>query len=130
MSETETIQQLVLASLRQPTMFDAPEGRTFVALPNADGGYELEQITSANKADVLMPKQVTQAVKIQTVGSLITYVDRFKNADSALFADINANRVVAIVDYHQQPEANTGTVPCSVCRSRRSGRFGPAWTAS
>lgn len=59
MSEVEAVEGLVLASQAKPVQFDAPEGRTFIAVPTPEGGFKLEQITSPNKADVLMPKIVT-----------------------------------------------------------------------
>lgn len=100
MSEVEAVSGLVLASQAKPVLFDAAEGRTFIAVPTGEGGYKLEQITSANKADVLMPKVVTQHVKMQTAESMIDYVNRFKNPDTLLFADIDNNTIVSIVDYH------------------------------
>jgi Uncharacterized conserved protein (DUF2303) len=104
MSEIEAVSGLVLASQAKPVQFDAPEGRTFIALPQEDGGYRLEQITSANKADVLMPKVVTQHVKMQTAESLAAYINRFKNADSMLFGDIANDTITSIIDYHKEGE--------------------------
>lgn len=105
MSEVEGISGLVLAAQAKPVQFDAPEGRTFIALPMPGGGYKLEQVTSPNRADVLMPKVVTQHVKMQTGESLIDYINRFKNSDTLLFADIDNNTIVSIVDYHGKPAA-------------------------
>jgi len=106
MSEVEGISQLVLDAQNKPVVLEAPEGRTFVALPQGGGAYKLEQITSPNKADVLMPKVVIQAVQLQTTPSLIDYVNRFKNADTMLFADIANNTIVGIIDYHGEPKIN------------------------
>lgn len=100
MSEVDAVSGLVLASQAKPVLFEAPEGRTFIALPNGEGGFALEPITSPNKADVLMPKVVTQHVKMQTAESLVDYINRFKNPDTLLFADIDNNTIVSIVDYH------------------------------
>lgn len=47
-----------------------------------------------------MPKIVTQHVKMQTAGSLAAYINRFKNADTLLFADIASDTIVSIIDYH------------------------------
>ena len=100
MSEITDVAALALAAEQKPMMFIAHEGREFVAVPS---GYKLEQITSANKADVLMPKVVSQHVKMQSTVSLVEYVNRFKNLDTVLFADIKNDTIVAIVDYHAQP---------------------------
>lgn len=106
MSEVEAIEGLVLASQAKPVQFDAPEGRTFIALPTDEGGYKLEQITSANKADVLTPKVVTQHVKMQTAESLGDYINRFKNTDTMIFADVVSDTIMAVIDYHKMPEEN------------------------
>jgi uncharacterized protein YfdQ (DUF2303 family) len=105
MSEVEAVSGLVLASQAKPVQFDADEGRTFVALPLPGGGYKLEQITSSNKADVLMPKIVTQHVRMQTAESMSAYINRFKNTDTLLFADIASDTIVSIVDYHSAGDA-------------------------
>src|SRR5437879_731882 len=100
MSETSDIKSLVVGALHQPTTFDLPDGRKFVALPGREGAYTLEHITLANAAEVLMPKVVAQHVKMQTANSLIDYINRFKNTDTVLFADIDNDTIVSIVDYH------------------------------
>lgn len=95
----------------KPFIQDAPEGRSFIMRPkvsnlgNGQIGVEwlAEQITSANKAEVLAPKIVTQAVKLQDCDSLCAYLNRFKNDESLMFADINTNTIVGIVDYHAKP---------------------------
>lgn len=105
MSEVEAVSGLVLASQAKPVVIEAPEGRTFVAVPKGNGQFALEQITSANKADVLMPKVVSQHVKMQTAESLSAYINRFKNSDTMLFADIGSDTIVAVVDYHAVADA-------------------------
>lgn len=100
MSEVDAVSGLVLASQTKPVQFDAPEGRTFIALPQSGGGFKLEQVTSPNKADVLMPKVVSQHVQMQTAKSLADYINRFKNDDTVLFADIARDTIIAIIDYH------------------------------
>lgn len=100
MSETDSIQELVIASLRQPTIWDVKDGRKFAALPQADGGYKLEQITLENAADVLMPKVVKQNVQLQSSTSMVDYINRFKNEHTVLFADIKTDTIVAVIDYH------------------------------
>ena len=101
MSETSDIANLVNLAAHQPVAMTMSEGREFVAVPN---GYKLEQVTSPNKADVLMPKVVTQHVQMQTSDSLCSYLNRFKNLDSLVFADIDRDMIVGIIDYHEEPE--------------------------
>lgn len=108
-NHAQTISELTLAAGLAPVLIPAAEGREYVALPTGNGAYKLEQITSPNKAEVLLPKSVIQHVQLQTTSSMIEYVNRFKNADTVLFADINSNSILAILDYHNAPEANLNT---------------------
>lgn len=105
-TEAEAVALLTLEAEKGIVHFIADGNREFVALPNANGGYDLEQITQDNAADVKVPKLVTANVKVQTAGSLGDYINRFKNYDTSLFADIASDTIVAIVDYHKMPGAN------------------------
>lgn len=107
MSDVSDIATLVELNALKPLTFNANEGREFVAIPDGAGKYKLEQITSPNKAEVLMPKVVTQHVKMQTAGSLVDYINRFKNDDTVLFADMASNSIVSIIDYHEAPDEQT-----------------------
>lgn len=102
MSEVDFVSELVVGALRQPTLIDTSDGRKFVALPSAQGAYSLQQITLENAANVLMPKEVTQHVKMQTANSLVDYINRFKNLNTVLFADIANDTIASIIDYHTE----------------------------
>lgn len=101
-TEAGAIERLVLGAQRQPVVLELPEGRTVIGVPTSDGGFEIEDHTSPHKADVLLPKVTSQNVVVQTAGSMVTYLNRFKNSDSLLFADVNANAVIGIIDYHEK----------------------------
>lgn len=105
-TEAAAVAALTLEAEKGVVRFTAAGNREFVALPS-DAGYRLEQITQANGADVLVPKLVTASVKVQTAGSLSDYINRFKNFDTTLFADIATDTIVSIIDYHKMPGANT-----------------------
>ena len=107
MSDVTDIQAIIAETALKPTMFILDDGRKLAAIPDGQGGrFRLEQISIPNSAPVLMPKVVTQHVKVQTTGSLIDYTNRFKNDDSVLFADITSNSIISIIDYHGEPTAN------------------------
>lgn len=109
MSETSDIHSLVLASLAQPGFHTLPDGRTFAAIPKGpNAGYELREVTADNAVAEIKPTRVCEHVNIQSTTSMVEYVNRFKNADSVMFANINANQIDAVIDYHKQPEANAG----------------------
>jgi uncharacterized protein YfdQ (DUF2303 family) len=102
-NQIETAAKLASDALRVADIITAHDGREFLVVPN---DMKSTEITPPNAPDVLMPKLVTQHVKLQTVESLNTYVNRFKNFDTALFANIDSNVIHAIIDYHKMPAAN------------------------
>jgi uncharacterized protein YfdQ (DUF2303 family) len=109
-TETAAVEQLVLQGLtneRQPFVLNGPNGREFIAGPVGGGAWATEEIRPReNEGPVFLPKHVTQAVRVQTVSSIIEYIDRFKNFDSALFADIDTSTILSVIDYHKMPGAN------------------------
>lgn len=116
---------LALEAEKGVVMFTANGNREFVAVPFNDG-YTLQQITQDNAADVHVPKLVTASVRVQTAGSLGDYINRFKNADTSLFADIASDTIVSIIDYHKMPGANmpsTGAVDPSAADEGPSSDF-------
>lgn len=106
-NQAETISALTLDALDRPVIMTAADGREFLVTPE---DMRVGNIDIPNKQDVLMPKVVTQHVKMQTADSLVDYVNRFKNTDSVLFADMANNSIVSIIDYHKQ-ESETFTLP-------------------
>jgi hypothetical protein len=80
-------------------LVETQDGRIFAIHRN---DFAFKDITPPHKAQAIKPKLVEQSVKVQTVHSLINYTQRFKNADSVIFADMARNRVLTIIDYHQQ----------------------------
>lgn len=106
-TETEAVQDLVLAAenaKQQPFILNGPNDRQFIARPDDAGGWVTEEIQPRpNELAPFLPKHVTQAVQLQNTASLVEYINRFKNSDSALFADIAANDILGIIDYHKAP---------------------------
>jgi len=109
MSEIESLTSLINSSLLdqlKPFTIDGPEDRIFMMLPKGNGEWLMDEVTSPNKAEVLKPKVVAQIVQLQTVESMVEYLNRFKNFDSVVFADIATDTILGIIDYHKMPEAN------------------------
>lgn len=100
-ADTEAAMTTVLARLADANVpcqaFDTPDGRTFVVSRN---DFKVENVTPANKAEVFMPKNIKAAPKVQNAISLIEYLNRFKNDDSVVFADIKADTIVGVIDHH------------------------------
>lgn len=112
MSEVDSAVALAAQVGAKPVVLDAPEGRTFLAIPSPSGshsgGYDLKEVTSPNKADVLMPKVTSQHVRMQTAESLADYINRFKKPDTMLFADIANDTITSIIDYHGDEDPRLG----------------------
>lgn len=104
----ETAADLAVKASGKPEILVAADTREFLILPE---GMRSENISQPHRADVLMPRLVEQNVTLQTVDSLIAYVNRFKNHDTVLFADIRNSRVLSIIDYHKMPGANIPDKP-------------------
>lgn len=95
-SEAGTIAELAVKGLR-PDIIKTADGREFLFTPN---GFSHEDVSEKNKLSVNLPKLVEQAVTLQTQDSLIEYVNRFKREETMLFADIEASKIVGVIDYH------------------------------
>jgi len=118
MSEVADVTALVNLASHQPIALTASGNREFIAVPQGGGRYTLEQVTLANAADVLMPKTVAQAVRMQTAHSLIDYLNRFKNETSMLFADIGSDTIVSILDYHSESAIVNGGIKPALATHR------------
>ena len=97
MSEAQTIADLAVKAGAEPKVVVTPSGRTFLVTPD---GHEAKEVTQANAVPPILPGQIEQTVTLQTVDSLVDYVNRFKGEDTLLFADIASNSIVALIDYH------------------------------
>jgi uncharacterized protein YfdQ (DUF2303 family) len=105
MSETSDIKNLVELAHMQPGFFRATDGREFILRPTGNGAYGVENITPAGSIRPA-PAYIIANIKIATSKSLIDYVNRFKTADTVIFADPEANKIVACIDYHQASADN------------------------
>lgn len=95
-TEAGTIAELAVRAKSAPEVVTAG-GRTYVITPS---DLAVKDVTNQNDLDALKPTRIRQAVTLQTVDSLVDYVDRFKTDDTILFADIKASSIAALIDYH------------------------------
>lgn len=106
MSEADSVAKLAVKSAGTPQVITTAAGREFVVLPE---GFKAEDVTPANKVEVLSPKQLSQNVTLQNADALIEYLNRFKSDKSLMFADVQANRIVCALDYHDKAQASLVT---------------------
>ncbi len=131
MSEVSDTADLVEASILgalEPRFMKNEDGREFLVLPpnaaSANSSWTSTEITMPNAIAPIAPKIITQAVQLQQVESLVEYVNRFKNSNSVLFADIASSTILSIIDYHISANAPApanveGGVPASAAPEAR-----------
>lgn len=63
-------------------------------------GMSVTDVTSQHALYTVKPEYVKQTVSLQRTESLVNYVNRYKLTETTIFADIGADRLDAIIDYH------------------------------
>ena len=79
------------------TILKTDDGRSFLIAPQ---GFSREEISDPHGLQIKKPRYIKQSVTVQTVDSLVEYLNKYKTADAMLFADIELNRIVGVIDYH------------------------------
>jgi len=92
----ETVADLVRKSIK-PEIVTARDGREFVVGPPGMSTMEIKDEYGLKHSP---PSYLDQRVTLQSVESLIDYVNRFKTDDTMLFANIEHNAIVGVLDYH------------------------------
>lgn len=100
-TEAEAISKLAASGMKAETI-ELKDGRVFVVMPR---DHDLKEVSDEHGLKITSPKYIHQKVTVQTVDSLVEYVNKFKSADTALFADIDANAIRAVIDYHAPAKA-------------------------
>lgn len=97
-NSAEKIAALAVAAAGEASTVKMSHDREFILHPPGYVAKEIPLLPQDIEAPI--PKWTSQIVKLQNEVSLTEYVNRFKNADSVLFADINNNAIVTVIDYH------------------------------
>jgi uncharacterized protein YfdQ (DUF2303 family) len=107
MSEVEAISKMVTGAALVPSLLTDNWGRQHALVPVGNGGFRREEITpkGAIKID---PAFIDQIVNIDQTQSLVDYVNRFKTADTVIFADLEELAIAAVIDYHKADSAGPG----------------------
>lgn len=97
-TNVEKIADLAVRAQGRPEIIEAADGRKFLVTPTNTNVKEV--LDDPYGMIVPPPVRIKQPVLVQTVDSLVDYVNRFKGENTILFADIESNRIVAVIDYH------------------------------
>lgn len=90
-SAVHDIRDLVAATLKTNT--DIPS----VVVPD---GFDIKSLESLQSA----PSRIRQNTNLISPGSLIAYIQRFRDTRSVVFADKTKTRIVAVLDFHQDAD--------------------------
>jgi uncharacterized protein YfdQ (DUF2303 family) len=95
-NEAETIAGLAVKASGAHTI-RTDDGREFLLVP---AGFADKEISDPHGLKLSTPRYIHQAVTVQALDSLVEYVNVFKTPNTMLFADIMANSITALIDYH------------------------------
>ena len=75
----------------------------YLAFKNERGGVVIQRMPKVDDHGMVIeaPARIAQGVVLETATSLVEYVRDFKRDGTRLFAEIAANTIVAIIDYHE-----------------------------
>lgn len=85
------------------SVLSSADGRSFLLVPE---GLKHIDVSDEHGLNLKAPHYVKQSVTLQTQDSVVEYVNRFKGAQTVLFADIDANSIVGQIDYHDPKAAS------------------------
>lgn len=88
--------------LAEPRPTPMPDGGIGFIIPD---GFKLERVAPIDP----VLTRIKAAPRFDDIDSFVEYVNRFKTTDTVMFADIKANRLTAIIDYHKAGGADYGT---------------------
>lgn len=108
MSETQAIAAMALQSAVEPVVLSTASGREFLVYPS---DRLMKDVSEPNAIETVLPDDIRQKVTLQSVESLVDYVNRFKAPTTVLFADIAGNSIVAVLDYHHAPDGDATAAP-------------------
>lgn len=119
-NQAETIERLAQAAA-VITQVKTDDGRLFTIVPNT---HQAKDITPPGWLPPNKPKYIKQDVTVQTLDSLVDYVNKYKSENTMLFADVANSRIVAHLDYHGKSQAEF-----VVHRATMSLDFSEEWKA-
>lgn len=102
-TETDAVADLARQAHHIPDVVRHDNGRAFLMIPDGADTFREVDITDPHALATEPLAFVRQGVTLQTVDSLVDYVNRFKSPDTVLLADIANSRIAALIDYHTPP---------------------------
>ncbi len=101
-TEAEKVADLAVKAAARAQFVRSEDGREFLVTPK---DCDAREVTDPLSLPLWEPTLTRQAVTLQTLDSLVDYCNRYKGENTVLFADIDANSIVAVIDYHAPEKA-------------------------
>lgn len=101
MSEVDRIAELI-AQANTSAILENKDGREFLILPCS---HEHIEVSDPHGLLIRKPLYVRQDVVLETVDSVVDYVQRYMTEKTVLLAVMSTNRIVAVIDYHMPDHA-------------------------
>lgn len=97
-------------------MIDTDAGKLPVVLLNQNSGQEVKALTSALKLQERFanaPRRIKGTATHQEIGSFVAHVNRFKDPNSVIWADVDRSTLTAVLNYHggNQSAQADGSMP-------------------
>lgn len=115
-NSADTIKELAIKAAGSIVHQDYSDGRQMLIHPP---GFIVKDVSLPQNVKPPIPTYIKQNVEVQTKDSLVEYVDRFKTDNTVIFADIDDDRIVAVLDYHGKGES-TAQAPTPAITSHRA----------
>jgi uncharacterized protein YfdQ (DUF2303 family) len=95
-NEAETVADLARKAATVQSVTSA-DGRQFLIVPK---DYEAKDVSDAHGLKPGLPKYISQRIEMHALDALIEYVNDYKTPNTLLLADMHANVIMALIDYH------------------------------
>lgn len=119
-AEADAVREIVQAAAHDTKIITLEDGRIFAAVPNGNfGQVRLDNLTQPHTLEPPIPTYVRQGLTLQDERSLIAYANSFKQSSSLLFANVENNHIVAVIDYHCP--GDSGAEPNAALLAHRAG---------
>lgn len=100
-TEAEVVRDLAQKAVA-PALVETEDGRKFLVTPD---DTSVREISDEHQLKVTVPRYISQSVTVQARDSLVDYINRYKGSETTLLADIDANTIVGLIDYHGKDQA-------------------------
>lgn len=115
-NSADKIAQLAIDAAAEASVVTVADGREYIAHPPAWVAKEVP-VLPQNIAPPI-PQWARQTVSLQNEVSITEYLNRFKNSDTVIFADITRDVITGIIDYHHMPSTEDTKVKADLGQHR------------